>query len=83
MEVLLIIILSFFVLGYILRLLAPYILRWYGKRMMKRFGFTEPKKQRGKKEGEVIINDAASASNAKKKTVAKDVGDYVDFEEVK
>ena len=79
MEVLLIIILSFFALGYILRLLAPYILRWYGKRMMKRFGFTEEKR----KEGEVTINKTTSTSSKKKKTVAKDVGDYVDFEEVK
>ncbi len=83
MEVLLIIILSFFVLGYILRLLAPYILKWYVKRMQKRFGFTGQGQQNNKREGEVSINKDTSVNNKKKKTVAKDVGDYVDFEEVK
>ena len=81
MEVLLIIILSFFVLGYLLRLLSPFILKWYVKRMQKRFGFTDQGQQYNKKEGEVSINKATSA-NKKKKTVAKDVGDYIDFEEV-
>lgn len=81
MEALLIIICSFFALGYVLRLLAPFILKWYVKRMQKRFGFAE-QKQQNKEEGEVSISSAASAGK-KKKTVAKDVGDYVDFEEVK
>lgn len=77
-----IIILSFFVLGYLLRLLAPFILKWYLKRMQKRFGFTD-QGQQYTKEGEVSVNNATSANKKKKKTVAKDVGDYVDFEEVK
>ncbi|MDR0659531.1 MAG: DUF4834 family protein [Prevotellaceae bacterium] len=83
MEVLLIIILSFFALGYLLRLFAPFILKWYGKRMMKRFGFTDQGQQNNKREGEVTINKTTSTGGKKKKTVAKDVGDYVDFEEVK
>lgn len=83
MEVLLIIILLFFALGYVLRLLAPFILKWYVKRMQKRFGYAEPKQRYNHKEGEVTINKATSANNKKKKTMAKDVGDYVDFEEVK
>ena len=82
MEVLLIIILSFFALGYLLRLLSPYILKWYVRRMQKRFGFTEQGQQR-RQEGEVTINKTSTANNKKKKTVAKDVGDYIDFEEVK
>ena len=81
MEVLLIIILSFFALGYLLRLLAPFILKWYVRRMQKRFGFTEQSQH--KEEGEVSINLNSSTRNKKKKTVAKDIGDYVDFEEVK
>ncbi len=82
MEVLLIVILSFFLLGYVLRWLAPYILKWYVRRMQKRFGFTEQGQQNTTKEGEVSINKATSANNKKKKNVAKDVGDYIDFEEV-
>lgn len=82
MKVLLIIILSFIALGYLLRFLTPLILKWYVKRMQKRFGFTGQNQQNCRREGDVTVNHTAT-NNGKKKTVAKEVGDYVDFEEVK
>jgi len=82
MDVLLIVILSFILLGYLLRFLAPILLKWYVKRMQKRFGFTQNRSY-SREEGEVTINKTAQNATGNKTNATKDVGDYVDFEEVK
>lgn len=84
MEFLLITFLFIVLFGYLLRFLVPFLLKWYVKRMQKRYGFTDSgRQQRQGREGEVRIDPSATKAAGKKKKVAKNVGDYVDFEEVR
>ena len=63
------------------RLLAPYILRYLSKKTQERFNrqFNNYQQQQEprKKEGEVSIDKVPQ-----KKTGGKDVGEYVDYEEI-
>jgi hypothetical protein len=80
LNTLLIIILSFMLLGYILRWAAPAIIRWYTRRMFRRFEqyhqtiFREPEEQKP---------PTSDPSPKKSPTSLDNVGDYVDFEEIK
>jgi hypothetical protein len=69
-----------FLIGYIFRLLSPYILKWYFKRIEKEFTNQQSNSTsqgKAKKEGQVSVNQAEQ----KKKKVDKNVGDYIDFKE--
>ncbi|MEW6134261.1 MAG: hypothetical protein AB1583_00935 [Bacteroidota bacterium] len=79
LNTLLIIILSFMLLGYIIRLAAPAIIRWYTRRMLRHF---EQYHQT------IFKNSQAEEStnqepNKKSPSSLDNVGDYVDFEEIK
>ncbi|MGC8866341.1 MAG: hypothetical protein ACP5O2_11550 [Bacteroidales bacterium] len=77
-NTLLIIVLSFFLLGYIMRLVAPYIIRWYTRRMFHKFEqfhqtiFQQPEESQPENK----------ADNKKSPPSLDNVGDYVDFEEI-
>ena len=64
------------------RLLAPYLVKYVQKKAEQRFGqqFSQHKKQQQKqaKEGETIIDKMPNQS----KSSNKDVGEYVDYEEI-
>jgi len=62
-----------FLLGYISRIL----LHFFFKRMNKKYGGGQSHEQRP--EGDVKVNQTRSAG----KRVSKDVGDYIEYEEVK
>lgn len=66
---------------YILRLLSPYIMRWFIRRMEKRiteqFKNMSNQQQQKKSKGGIKINP----TDKKKKKVDKNIGDYIDFEE--
>ena len=69
-----------FFIGYIFRLLSPYILKWYFKRIEKEFTNQQnnsTSQRKAKKEGQVSVNQAEQ----KRKKVDKNVGDYIDFKE--
>lgn len=73
-----------FLFGYIFRLLAPYLMKWWIRKLQKKFtqqnGTYSQQQQRAKKEGQVSVEQS---DNLKEKKVDKDVGDYVDYEDVK
>lgn len=70
--------LIFFIVVYALGLLFRLILRYTFHRMGKKYG-GYGESRRGKTEGEVHV----SRPPEKEKIVDKDVGEYVDYEEVK
>ncbi len=75
MEFLLTIIVVFFLLGWVLRRLLPWLLLWW---VNKKMGVKpEPKKKT--KEGEVFV----SKNVKQEKIVNEDEGEYVDYEEIK
>lgn len=80
-EVMLIILLIYFGLKLIFRLLGPlllkFILKRVGKQFEKKFGQFDPA-QKQQKEKEVSI----SKRPKKKGTSNKDVGEYIDYEEI-
>ena len=80
LKTLAIIFLVYYFLKYTLRLLAPFILQSFARKMQDKFNdqFKEQYKDHMKKEGEVTIEDKNKKTNSKD----HDVGDYVDFEGV-
>ena len=80
LSILLIIIASWYLLGFIGRLLFPFLVKSLSKRMMNNFtgnqniNFDQDKK----KEGEVTIDVKSSNANKKSNTD----GDYIEYEEV-
>lgn len=82
-RTILIIALIYFGFKILARLLAPFLLKFVAKKAEERFGNqfggSYQKKQQGpvKKEGEVTIDKIPNI-----KTSNKDVGDYVDYEEI-
>jgi len=74
-------ILSFFLFLFILGFLSLIVLRYKVKRFLKKnsAGYTENDTKR--KPGEVWVDDKRDSSHGSNKL--KDVGDYVDYEEVK
>ena len=63
-----------------MRLLAPFILTFFAKKMQGKFNdqFNQKYENTRKKEGEVTIEGKNKSSQSKD----HNVGDYVDFEEV-
>ncbi|WP_189358671.1 DUF4834 family protein [Algibacter mikhailovii] len=82
-KMILIILLIYFGFKILARLFMPFFLKYVAKKAEQRFGgqfgqFQKgPKQETSRKEGEVIIDKVP-----KTKTSNKDVGDYVDFEEI-
>ena len=81
-RTLLIILLFYFGFKIIARLLAPFLMRYVSKKAEQKFGQQFGQYQRSKepvrKEGEVIIDKAPEQN----KSSNKDVGEYVDYEEI-
>ncbi len=78
-NTLLVIILVLILAGYVARLILPWLIRYFVKRMLKRSGmYTGPEKP--KKEGQVDIR--APQKTAGQKANLNKVGDYTDFEDV-
>lgn len=77
LRTILIFILVYTILKYVMRLLAPYILRSVAKKAESHFRNQSTTKEPTKKEGEISI-DKIPKSKASK----HDVGEYVDYEEV-
>ena len=79
MKVLAIIVLTYLFFKYSIRLLAPFILQFFAKKMHQKFNdqFNDQFKNQSK-EGEVTIEGKNKKTNSKN----HDVGDYVEYEEV-
>ncbi len=80
LRTILIILLVYYGLKIISRLLAPFMLKYLTKKAEQRFGgnfntYREPPKQ---KEGEVSIDKMPNNGNSSN----KEVGEYVDYEEI-
>ncbi|MDO5975837.1 DUF4834 family protein [Flavivirga jejuensis] len=81
-RMILIILLIYFGVKILSRLLAPLLVKYVAKKAEQRFGeqfgqFGKQQQQQQKKEGEVTIDKIP-----KSRTSNKDVGDYVDYEEI-
>ena len=76
LKTLLIIILSYTVFKYVMRLLAPFFLRSIALKMERRFNQNTAPPNR-QKEGEVSIDKTPG-----KQASNNDVGEYVDYEEI-
>ena len=75
-KTVLIIVLAYSIFKYITRLLAPWILRYMAKKMAKKFN-QPPSNYNSSNEGDVSID-----KSVKKQRSKKDVGEYVDYEEL-
>ena len=71
-----IIILAYSIFKYITRLLAPWILRYVAKKMLKKFN-QPTSNYNSSNEGDVSID-----KSVKKQRSKKDVGEYIDYEEL-
>ncbi|SFZ91709.1 protein of unknown function [Flaviramulus basaltis] len=82
-RMILIIALIYFGIKILTRLFAPFLIKFVAKKAEQRFGEQfggfqgKPKQEAPKKEGEVTIDKIP-----KTKTSNKNVGDYVDYEEI-
>ena len=82
-RMILIILLVYFGVKILARLFAPFLIKFVAKKAEQRFGDQfggfqkQSQQEKPKKEGEVTIDKIP-----KTKTSNKDVGDYVDYEEI-
>lgn len=81
-EVVLIVVLSFYLLGWISRLLVPVLAKAYMRRLSKRFGFQMPEQDPPKsaRPGKVTLNQG---EHQVRKGNLDNVGEYADYEEIK
>ena len=77
LRTILIFILVYTIFKYVMRLLAPYILRSVAKKAEAHFRNQSAPKPPNQKEGEISIDKMPNS-----KTSNNDVGEYVDYEEV-
>ena len=75
-KTILIIVLGYTIFKYVMRLLGPLFLRSIARKMERQFHQNAPTSQ-PQKEGEISID-----KSPKKQSSNKDVGEYVDYEEV-
>ena len=80
LKTLAIIFLVYYFLKYTLRLLAPFILQSFAKKMQQKFNDQYAQRHQNSKNKEGDITIEGKKNNAKSKD--HNVGDYVDFEEV-
>ncbi|MCW8980915.1 MULTISPECIES: DUF4834 family protein [Altibacter] len=82
LKTVLIILLVYFGLKFLIRLLTPYIMRYIakkaGQRFEQAFGNNPFDAQEKKKDGSITIDKMPSSRNKSKSTV----GEYVDYEEI-
>ncbi len=81
-RMILIILLIYFGIKILSRLFAPFLIKYVAKKAEQRFGdqfgqFGKQQQEKQKKEGEITIDKIP-----KTKTSNKNVGDYVDYEEI-
>jgi hypothetical protein len=78
-KMILIILLIYYGIKILSRLFAPFLLKYVAKKAEQRFGgqFRQQPQQKQKKSGEVSIDKMP-----KSKSSNKNVGDYVDYEEI-
>lgn len=81
-RMILIILLIYFGIKILSRLFAPFLVKYVAKKAEQRFGdsfgqFGKQPQEKPKKEGEITIDKVP-----KTKTSNKNVGDYVDYEEI-
>ncbi len=83
LKVLLVILLVYFSLKFLLKLLGPifmrYVMKKAGKQFEKQFGQFNQRQQPHKPEGEITIDKVPKG----RKTSKNNVGEYVEYEEVK
>ncbi|MDA8572495.1 DUF4834 family protein [Flavobacteriaceae bacterium] len=75
-KTILIIVLGYTIFKYVMRLLAPLFLRSIARKMERQFHQNAPTSQ-SQKEGEISIDKSPKIQSSN-----KDVGEYVDYEEV-
>ncbi|AUP77198.1 DUF4834 family protein [Flavivirga eckloniae] len=81
-RMILIILLIYFGVKILSRLFAPFLMKYVAKKAEQRFGdqfgqYGRQQKEKPRKEGEVTIDKMPNT-----RTSNKEVGDYVDFEEI-
>ncbi len=83
-EILLIIILSFYLLGLLSRILLPILTKAYLTRMSKRFGFQMPEQEQPNpgKPGKVSIKKEPSQESIRSGNL-DNVGEYTEYEEIR
>ena len=77
-RTILIIMLIWYGIKILSRLFAPYLMRFVAKKAEQRFGQQQNKQQPKQKEGETTIDKSPKQT----KTSNKNVGEYVDYEEI-
>ena len=79
LRTILIILLIYYGIKVLSRLFSPYLMRFVAKKAEERFGgqFNNQQSEPARKEGEVTIDKVP-----KTKSSNKDVGEYVDYEEI-
>lgn len=82
LRTILIILLVYYGIKVLSRIFAPFLIKYAAKKAEKQFGgqfghFQKKQQEKPVREGEVTIDKMPD-----KKTSNKDVGDYVDFEEI-
>ena len=65
----------------VFRYIVPYILKWYINKRMKNFKNQNNKEKQQTNEGEITIN--YNTRDEKRGSSTKNIGDYVDYKEVK
>lgn len=83
LRTILIILLIYYGLKILMRIFAPFLVRYMSKKMQERFGdqFQQQQHTNGRnrpKEGETVIDKMPN----KAKTSDKKVGEYIDYEEI-
>ena len=81
LEMLLIILLVYYGIKFLSRLFGPYMLRYLSKKMQQQFGGTYQQQRQSEpkhKEGETVIDKIPK----QEKSSDKNVGEYIDYEEI-
>jgi hypothetical protein len=79
MKAILIILLAFFVVRWLMFRFAPILLASFFRNISKQRGYQQPHSTKARKEGDIKIKQAAKQD----KKIDKDVGDYINYEEIK
>ena len=79
-EVLFIIVVSFWLLGYVSKHILPWLAKKYTERLMQRFGYSQPRPEKERPEGTITVT---SDPQQKRKGSFSNMGEDINFEEVK
>lgn len=81
LRTILVILLVWYGVKILLKIFAPYLVRYMSKKMQERFGGQfqqQQQQQNGPKEGETVIDKIPQ----QRQTSDKKVGEYIDYEEI-